>query len=324
MLKSLDLPDSDRLLVSTPDNPIPDGATTVSIRRRSDRGLLRVAHFAPSGKVRGTVALFHGRAEFIEKYFETISDLLARGFCVATMDWRGQGGSERELAHQRKGHIADFELYQRDLDRFLCYLTDRQFPRPWLALAHSMGGAILLEHAYSPGSPFQRLVLTAPMIDIAIPFRRFAPLLAASLNAFGFGERLIPFGKEFSKLEFAFEANKLTSDPVRFARTAAVLARSPRLAIGDPTIGWVNAAFEQIRRFEAPAYARNIRTPCMLVACGSDQIVSTPSIAKFAGRMPAGRLVPVDGARHEILIERDRYRAQFWVAFDAFAADLAA
>ncbi|MBN8920935.1 MAG: alpha/beta hydrolase, partial [Rhizobiales bacterium] len=38
----------------------------------------------------------------------------------------------------------------------------------------------------------------------------------------------------------------------------------------------------------------------------------------FAIRMRAGAHVVVAGARHEILMERDFYRGQFWAAFDAF------
>ena len=34
--------------------------------------------------------------------------------------------------------------------------------------------------------------------------------------------------------------------------------------------------------------------------------------------MPNGALVTIDGARHEIMMERDIYRAQLWGAFDAF------
>jgi alpha-beta hydrolase superfamily lysophospholipase len=32
----------------------------------------------------------------------------------------------------------------------------------------------------------------------------------------------------------------------------------------------------------------------------------------------AGALVTIPGARHEMMMERDVYRSQFWAAFDAF------
>ena len=68
-------------------------------RNRKDRGRgpLRFARFAPPPGRKGTVCVFPGRAEFIEKYFEVVRDLRARGFAVATIDWRGQGLSDRAL-----------------------------------------------------------------------------------------------------------------------------------------------------------------------------------------------------------------------------------
>ena len=38
-----------------------------------------------------------------------IGELNARGFTVATFDWRGQGGSARLLADPLKAHARDFE-----------------------------------------------------------------------------------------------------------------------------------------------------------------------------------------------------------------------
>ena len=115
----------------------------------------------------GTVCVFTGRGEFIEKYFETIRELVARNFSVVAMDWRGQGLSARELADPAKGHIDDFSMFERDLDALHRQVLQFLCPRPWFALAHSMGAAILLSQARNGASPFERIVLTAPMIEIA-------------------------------------------------------------------------------------------------------------------------------------------------------------
>jgi lysophospholipase len=61
-----------------------------------------------------------------------------------------------------------------------------------------------------------------------------------------------------------------------------------------------------------------IRHPILVVAAGQDQIVSTPAIDEFAIRLRAGRHLIVAGARHELLMEQDRYRMQVLAAFDAF------
>lgn len=95
----------------------------------------------PAGgtKRKGTVCIFPGRAEMIEKYFEVVRDLRERGFAVAVLDWRGQGGSARALADPRKGHVGDFAEFQLDLDAFMKQIVLPDCPPPYFALAHSMG-----------------------------------------------------------------------------------------------------------------------------------------------------------------------------------------
>lgn len=304
-------------LVATPDNPIPDGAEVVGLRTRDGR-LLRAATFA-CPNARGTIALFQGRAEFIEKYFETIQDLLGRGFNVVTLDWRGQGGSERELANPHKGHVDDFTHYQRDLEALVDQVLSPSWKKPWFALAHSMGAAILLEESHFGRSTFQRLALTAPMIEIhGLHFPNATRLLADTLDMIGLGGVFIPGGGASSIMEELFDENRLTSDPRRLARSAAILRLAPQLGIGDPTIGWVNAAFRQMKRFEAIDYMLRARTPTLIVASGRDRIVSTRAIENFAQRVDLATLIHVAGAKHEIMMERDELRDQFWRAFDAY------
>ena len=78
-------------LISIPANPVPEDVVTGMLKTR-DGVSIRFARWHPPPGRKGTVCLFQGRAEFIEKYFETVRELRARGFAVATIDWRGQGG----------------------------------------------------------------------------------------------------------------------------------------------------------------------------------------------------------------------------------------
>jgi lysophospholipase len=61
-----------------------------------------------------------------------------------------------------------------------------------------------------------------------------------------------------------------------------------------------------------------IRQPMLIVAAGQDSIVTTPAIDDFAVRLRAGSHLIVPGARHELLMEQDRFRMQVLAAFDAF------
>ena len=96
------------------------------------------------------------------------------------------------------------------------------------------------------------------------------------------------------------------------------MARRSLAAIGALTIAWIDSAFRTMTGFADQAYAGRLRQPLLLVAAGADQIVSTPATGAFAVRLRAGSHLVIPGAKHELLMEQDRYREQFWAAFDAF------
>jgi lysophospholipase len=56
----------------------------------------------------------------------------------------------------------------------------------------------------------------------------------------------------------------------------------------------------------------------LIFASSADRVVDTRAIERFASRLRSGRLIVIDGAEHEILVERDALREQFWAAFDKF------
>ena len=65
-------------LVALAKNPVPSGAITGTFKSR-DGLRLRFARWEPTrGPKRGTVCLFQGRSESIEKYFEVVADLRRR------------------------------------------------------------------------------------------------------------------------------------------------------------------------------------------------------------------------------------------------------
>jgi lysophospholipase len=183
-----------------------------------------------------------------------------------------------------------------------------------------MGAAIMLSIAHADRCPFERVVLTAPMIGpVGLRYPRAAHMLAETLDTLGFGGAFAPGGRGASGMTMSFKDNVLTSDPVRYARSASVLAGSPELGLGWWTIGWAHAAFRLWRRFEDPDYARQIPGPPMLVVgSGKDRVVDLRAIERFVSQLRLGRLIVIDGAEHEIMMERDALRDQFWAAFDKF------
>ncbi len=305
-------------LVSIPANPVPEEAIAGRLTARDGVGL-RFARWPPPPGRKGTVCLFPGRAEFIEKYFETVRELRARGFAVAILDWRGQGGSDRALDDRMKGHVGDFSDYELDLDVFMNQVVLPDCPPPLFAIGHSMGGAILMRLASAGSRWFDRIVLSTPML--ALPGMRGSSLSRMTIKVLrlaGMTTSYVPAGTPAVFGTGPYIGNLMTSDPVRYARTKAVLEVEPEVGLGAPTVGWLDAAFRVMEEFRDPLYPSKIRQPLMLIAAGRDEIVSTAAIEDFAVRLRAGSHLIVAGSRHEIMQEQDRYRVQFWAAFDAF------
>jgi lysophospholipase len=305
-------------LVSIPANPVPDNVVTGTIKT-PDGAELRFARWAPPAGRKGTVCVFTGRTEQIEKYFETVRDLRDRGFAVAMIDWRGQGHSSRRLRDPRKGYVRDFADFEIDVETFVQQVVLPDCPPPYFALAHSMGGAVMLRIAHAGKRWFDRMVLSAPMIDLPGRATSLASVaLLRTLRLTGQGGRYVPGGSDALTGTESFVNNPFTSDPVRFARNAAILEEDPTLGLGSPTVAWADTAIRTMRGFRAANYPLQIRQPILMLAASSDTIVSTAAIEEFAYHLRAGSHLVIAGSRHEILQEQDRYRAQFWAAFDAF------
>lgn len=305
-------------LVETPSNPIPPGARADNLAL-PDGKQLRYAIFPAAGSKPplGTVLILHGRSECIEKYFETIIDLTARGFTVATFDWRGQGASSRLIRDAARGHIGSFDQYTADLEYVFETLLLPDCRGPFYILAHSTGALVALLASPRLSNRIRRMVLISPLLDVPTTrFRRnLATTLARTLRLSGFGSAYMVAGPHRIP---PFEGNILTSDEVRFNRQFETLEHAPQLALGGPTASWIVAAARAGHQVNRPEFMETIRIPTLIVAAGADRVVSTPAIERYALQLRNATLLTIDGAQHEILQEKDYYREQFFAAFDAF------
>ncbi|MGO9363842.1 MAG: alpha/beta fold hydrolase [Rhodomicrobium sp.] len=307
-------------LIGIARNPVPNGAVAGTFIARDGLSIRFARWDTTAARRLGTVCVFQGQTEFIEKYFETITDLRRRGFAVATMDWRGQGASGRLLKNAAKGHADNFADYDADVAAFMRGIVLPDCPSPYFCLAHSMGGHLVLRLTQTKACWWDRMVLTAPMIGFAGSGAKNLGISAVSEAAtfLGLGDSFIPGWRRRAPEANPFEGNLLTSDRLRFERAAEVIQAAPHLSIGAPTIGWIAAACSSISTIRSAAFMESIKVPILIVAAGNDQIVSTPAIEYFASRTKSCTHIVLAGAKHEILQERDQLREQFWAAFDAY------
>jgi lysophospholipase len=287
---------------------------------------LRAAIFAAGPSRRAGASnvcvLLNGQTEFIEKYFEVIDELRHRGFAVAALDWRGQGGSDRLVpGAPLKAHIHDFAEYDADLDVLMEQIVEPMLTgkRP-IALTHSMGGHNLLRHLNRSPERFAAAAFSAPMLMFSTRGqpRWLVRLLTEGLVRSGHATDFVWGIAGRDPLTMTFDDQIVTSDPIRFQRTQDFLALHPGLRVAGPTWGWVAAAYRSLAHLAQKGYGEQITTPALICGAGHDRICVTEEARRFAMRMPRATYVEIAAAEHEILMERDVFRARFWSAFDEF------
>ncbi len=258
-----------------------------------------------------------GRSEFIEKYFEVIADLQKRGYAVATMDWRGQGLSERLLPVREKGHIRDFGVFRSDLRLFVEEVVKKRLPGPYVLMTHSMGGAPALQMLADGEDAYRVAVLCAPMTRLfdGLMHRIGIRLLAQAATRIGLSRNAIAGVKEYS---MEFEGNILTSDEVRHAKFRDLQSAAPNAMIREPTYGWIRAATEAMDDLHKPGRFAKLKTPTLIVSAENDHLVRSSDHQWLARQSPLIDCVTIKGALHEIMMERDELRDQYWKAFDDF------
>lgn len=304
-------------LVAVPGLPAPPGAVVEWLALGDDVKIRTVRWILPPSEAHGTVVLIQGRTEFIEKYFEVVAELLARGLSVITFDWRGQGLSTRALPDPLKGHVRDFSEFDADLAAVMTRVVNQHGTKPYHGLAHSMGGNVLLRYLHDNPHEFERAVLTAPMLAIkTAPYPHWvARALAMSATAAGAGNGFVPGAQDPFKQ--VFETNGVTTDLARFERAMSWLKAEPKLALGAPTYSWLEAAFRSMDLVSSEEFAQAIETPVLLIGAAHDQLVHPGADLTLIKRIKRGMYVMLK-AEHEIMMETDEIRWAFWACFDPF------
>lgn len=256
----------------------------------------------------GTVLLFTGRTEYVEKYGRTARDLTAHGLNVVSLDWRGQGLSDRLLENPLIGHVDHFSDFQRDVAALTSWVETQDLPKPWFLLAHSMGGAIGLR-ALLNGLPVQAAAFSSPMwgISIAPLLRPIAHGLARASKTLGFSKRLAP-GSDTGPylLSAPFEDNTLTRDRESFDQMREQIVALPALQLAGPSLRWLD---EALRECNDLATEKSPTQPCLTLLGDNERIVDTQRIRDRMSVWPNGELDVVSDAEHETLMEGPERRA---------------
>lgn len=259
---------------------------------------------------RGSILFMPGRADAYEKWLEALAQWHGQGWEITAADWRGQAYSGRLGRDALTGHIDDFEIWVDDYAALWRDWAGRT-QGPHVAVAHSMGGHIVLRAVAEGKVRPDALVLSAPMLGLHpawIP-SRVLHLVARAIAAIGDRRRPAWAGNEKPELIRHARNQLLTHDLSRYEDEIWWRRQRPAIEMGAASWGWIERAFASMQLFETAGRLEAIQVPVLMLATRADGLVSWPAIRRASGRLPKGELLVFGKeCRHEVLREVDPVR----------------
>ncbi len=288
---------------------------------------LRFGSVAPANRVPEAVVIcLQGLSEFTEKYFELAHDLLDRNMSFWMMDWQGQGRSDRHLKNPHKRHSTSFDEDVSDLHYFLMEYVKHSAVHPdvgripLVMLGHSMGANIGLRYLLHHPDTFACAAFSSPLINIGA-LKNLPSWLRIGLTASlqeAMDRSYIEFGGKDWHPDIRSKRAKgqLSTDPIRNTIHDAWCHQDPDLRVGNITYGWLHEANLSCAKLQRKNALKDIQTPCLFAIAGKDKLVDNKATKKAVNFMPHAKLIELDESRHEILMECDSVRDQFFHAFE--------
>jgi lysophospholipase len=286
----------------------------------ADGAVLRWGHLAAANP-RAECVLVGGFGDFIEKQFETIRDLAARGLSVWCLDWRGQGLSTRPKRWPHRPRARRFERDAAELAQFAAAELRSGLPR--VLIAHSMGGAIALLSLHRNPGLFDAAILSAPMLGLLKG--RTPPTLLRAVTGparlTGFGICRLPGTRRWRPDRPPTpDISRISSDAERCRIRHAWISSEPALRLDQPTYSWLDPALSLIARIGRSRFLAAIKTPILLGSAGLEHVVAPAAHFRAARLLPDCTLVALPDSKHEPFLERDAIRDVWFDRIEAFLA----
>ncbi len=240
---------------------------------------LHVSVVAPTGAVRGRVAVVHGFAEHGGRYGELASAFAAQGLEVHAVDLRGHGQSRGVRALVRDASEA-----ANDVTRLLERL--RAAGGPVLGFGHSFGGALMLRAAQLRPDLVDAVAVTGPYLTTALDD---PPWLFGVVNVVS---RVLPL---------------VRGRPID-ATVVSTIPAEVRRYVDDPLVDVGGVRLASVRELHALgprvlADADRLVTPTLIVHGGADRLASVQGSRELRDGAGADdvTLIEVPGNAHDLL-----------------------
>lgn len=268
------------------------------------------------------VVCLPGLSEFTEKYYEVARTCLDMNLAFWVLDWPGQGRADRDLSNRQKRHADDFGIDVERLNDFIMgYIKHSSVHTdkgriPLVMLGHSMGANIGLRYLSRYPDLFSCATFSAPMFGIkalnSIPFsgillKIFNWLKPESYVSGGSDWHMDMRGKD--------DHGVFSHDDAREKIHSTWSNADPELAVGSPTFGWLYHAENSCRFIKRKSFLSTVKTPCLITMAGKETIVDNKDTKRAVAHLENAELLEFEDSGHEILMESDTIRDQFFAEF---------
>ena len=98
----------------------------------------------------------------------------------------------------------------------------------------------------------------------------------------------------------------ITHDSIGYQRFVKTIQETKAIQLGSPSIAWL---YEALNHCDELIKEKNkLKTPCLLFQASDELIVDNRAQDRFAEDQPFISVVVTQGARHQILLEKDDVR----------------
>jgi lysophospholipase len=263
----------------------------------------------------GTVVISSGRIESLIKYKEVIYDFYRNGYSVFIHDHRGQGLSGRMLNNPQIGYVGHFAEYVTDFKKFIDEVVTKKSQHKPKLLCHSMGGAIGALTVLRYPDLFEKIAFSAPMFGIRPALPNWFAKSVLSLQGVLRNKHAYFFGQANYDNQ-PFSANELTHSEVRYQIFREEYQTTPQVQLGGVSGHWLKVAAEAIDEIERNAHRFAI--PALVIQAGADKIVDNKRQGRVVAKMALSKLLVIEGSKHELLQEQDKFRVPCLIAILEF------
>ncbi|MBT5186608.1 MAG: alpha/beta hydrolase [Kordiimonadaceae bacterium] len=284
---------------------------------------LRVGFFPSFGDAKASILLLNGHREFLEKYTEFIGSFQRRGFNVYSMDYRGQGLSDKPLDNHNKSHNPDFSLLVEDINEFISRkIKSDTFNHPFYMVAHSMGAQLGLRYLHDHPGIFTKAVLMSPFTDLNYGLKYvggLAKIFFKTAALIGFSEAFAPGQvKNKDMVVHQYAIDQLTHDEQRYYSSVRATEHNPELFLGGVTFGWLKGAIDSMNIIKQSGYMKTIKTPILCLLAGEENVVDNVSTLKLLQHVKNVSIEIIENSRHEIYRETDQVISILFGKIDNF------